>query len=85
MVRARCYMSLGSLMAGLALNNAGTSLVQAMAYPIGGEFHVSHGKSLTGLILSCFSYIMPARQEKFIRVADHGRKGRRSFTKRSFA
>lgn len=67
---ARYNMSLGSLMAGLVLNNAGTSLVHALAYPIGGEFHLNHGRSLTPILLSCFDYIMVARADKFIRMAE---------------
>ncbi|MGM0396485.1 MAG: iron-containing alcohol dehydrogenase [Bacillota bacterium] len=69
-IEARYYMSLGSLLAGLVLNNAGTSLVHALAYPIGGEFHVPHGPSLTGLVNSCFSYITVAKQDKFAKIAE---------------
>jgi alcohol dehydrogenase len=69
-VEARYNMSLGSLMAGFVLNNAGTSLVHAMAYPIGGEFHVPHGISLTVLVVACFDYIIIARQDKFVKLAD---------------
>lgn len=68
-IEARYNMALGSLLAGLVLNNAGTSLVHALAYPIGGEFHVPHGPSLTGLVNSCFDYIMVAKQDKFARIA----------------
>lgn len=68
-LEARYYMSLGSVTAGLVLNNAGTSLVHALAYPIGGEYHVSHGNSLTCLVLSCFDYITPAVESKMIMLA----------------
>lgn len=68
-LEARYNMALGSLLAGLVLNNAGTSLVHALAYPIGGEFHVAHGPSLTGLVNSCFNYIMVAKQDRFARLA----------------
>jgi len=68
-LKARYYMSMGSLTAGLVLNNAGTSLVHAMAYPIGGEYHVPHGISLSVLLTSCFSYITVARPEKFVQLA----------------
>jgi alcohol dehydrogenase class IV len=69
-LEARYYMSLGSLMAGLVLNNAGTSLVHALAYPIGGEYHINHGLSLAPILLSCFEYIMVSRQEKFVQMAE---------------
>jgi len=68
-VEARYWMSMGSLISGMVLNNAGTSLVHAMAYPIGGEFHTPHGISLTVLLVSCFEAILPARTDKFVQLA----------------
>jgi alcohol dehydrogenase class IV len=63
-------MSMGSLMSGLVLNNSGTSLVHALAYPIGGEFHTPHGLSLTALILPCFEYIAMAKLDNFVCLAE---------------
>jgi alcohol dehydrogenase len=67
---ARYNMALGSLMSALVLNNSGTSLVHALAYPIGGEYHVPHGPSLTCLMLACFDYIMVAAPERFALMAE---------------
>ena len=69
-LEARYNMALGSLMAGMVLNNSGTSLVHALAYPIGGEYHVNHGRSLTPILLSCFDSIMVAKEEKFVLMAE---------------
>ncbi|MBN1103447.1 MAG: iron-containing alcohol dehydrogenase [Deltaproteobacteria bacterium] len=69
-LEARYHMSLGSMMSGLVLNNSGTSLVHAMAYPIGGEFHVAHGVSLCAILIACFDAIVVARPEKFARLAE---------------
>ncbi|HHU31382.1 MAG TPA: iron-containing alcohol dehydrogenase [Clostridia bacterium] len=69
-MEARYYMSLGSLMAGLVLNNSGTSLVHALAYPIGGEYHVPHGPSLTCILNSCLNYIKVAKQERLAMIAE---------------
>ena len=69
-LEARYYMSLGSMMSGMVLNNSGTSLVHALAYPIGGEFHCSHGVSLTALLATCFEYVAVARQDKMILLAE---------------
>ena len=69
-VEARYWMSMGSLMSGFVLNNAGTSLVHAMAYPIGGDTHVAHGLSLTVILVSCFEGILAARTEKFAQLAE---------------
>ncbi|MGQ9696245.1 MAG: iron-containing alcohol dehydrogenase [Thermodesulfobacteriota bacterium] len=68
-LEARYYMALGSLMAGMVLNNSGTSLVHAMAYPVGGEYHTPHGITLSALLLACFEGIMMAKQEKMVRLA----------------
>jgi alcohol dehydrogenase len=69
-VEARYWMALGSLTSGLVLNNAGTSLVHAMAYPIGGELHIPHGISLSAILVACFEGIISARAEKFARLAE---------------
>lgn len=42
-VRARSDMLLGSTYGGVALTAAGTAAVHALAYPLGGKFHVTHG------------------------------------------
>ena len=68
-LEARYYMALGSMMSGMVLNNAGTSLVHALSYPIGGEFHSPHGVTLSALLPACFEYILIARQEKMARLA----------------
>ncbi len=44
-VRARTQMLLGALQAGQAFANAPVGAIHALAYPIGGQFHVSHGLS----------------------------------------
>lgn len=68
-IEARYWMALGSLISGLVLNNSGTSLVHAMAYPIGGEFHIPHGISLSAILISCFESIISASEPKFARLA----------------
>lgn len=68
-LEARYYMALGSLMAGIVLNNSGTSLVHAMAYPVGGEYHTPHGITLSALLLACFEGIRVAKQEKMVKLA----------------
>lgn len=42
---ARGKMLLGSMMAGLAFANASVGAVHALAYPLGTQFHLSHGES----------------------------------------
>jgi len=42
---ARGDMLLGSMLAGMAFANAPVAAVHALAYPLGGHFHVPHGLS----------------------------------------
>ncbi|NLB83085.1 MAG: iron-containing alcohol dehydrogenase [Synergistaceae bacterium] len=69
-LEARYQVSLGSLMAGMVLNNAGTSLVHALAYPIGGEFHAIHGVSLSVLLTSCFNAISASKGKRIMLLAE---------------
>lgn len=66
---ARYHMSLASMMAGVVLNNSGTSLVHAMAYPVGGEHHTPHGVTLSALLLACFEYVSVAKAQKMVALA----------------
>jgi alcohol dehydrogenase len=68
-LEARYYMAMGSLMSGMVLSNSGTSLVHAMAYPVGGEYHTSHGITLSALLLACFEGVLMAKQEKMVLLA----------------
>ncbi len=42
---ARAKMLLGSMLAGMAFANAPVAAVHALAYPLGGHFHIPHGLS----------------------------------------
>lgn len=44
-LRARQAMLLGAMLAGQAFANAPVGAVHALAYPLGGRFHISHGLS----------------------------------------
>ena len=44
-LEARGNMLLGSMFAGMAFANSPVAAVHALAYPIGGTFHISHGLS----------------------------------------
>ncbi|WP_430481941.1 iron-containing alcohol dehydrogenase [Rossellomorea marisflavi] len=54
---ARIDMSYGSYIAGLAFFNAGVAGVHALAYPLGGQFHISHGESNAVLLPYVMGYI----------------------------
>lgn len=45
-----------ALYAGIAFGNAGCGCVHAMAYPLGGTFHVAHGETNAALLTSVLRY-----------------------------
>ncbi|WP_199425820.1 iron-containing alcohol dehydrogenase [Thermaerobacillus caldiproteolyticus] len=55
--QARIDMSNGSYLAGLAFFNAGVAGVHALAYPLGGQFHIPHGESNAVLLPYVMGYI----------------------------
>lgn len=54
---ARIDLSYGSYLAGLAFFNAGVAGVHALAYPLGGQFHIAHGDSNAVLLPYVMGYI----------------------------
>lgn len=42
-IEARTAMMFGAMYGGMALTSAGTAGVHAMAYPLGGQFNITHG------------------------------------------
>ncbi|HET9426835.1 MAG TPA: iron-containing alcohol dehydrogenase [Allosphingosinicella sp.] len=57
---ARANMLLGAHLAGVAFNNAPVAGVHALAYPLGGYFHVPHGLSNSLVLTHVLGHNMPA-------------------------
>jgi alcohol dehydrogenase class IV len=68
-VEARMSLSLGSLYGGLCLGPVNTAAVHALAYPLGGEFHVAHGVSNALLLPYVLEFNLPAAPERYAEVA----------------
>lgn len=68
-LKARYNMALGSVMAGLSLNNAGVGVVHALAYPIGAEYHLPHGVANVVTLVPSLEYISIANIPKFVNLA----------------
>lgn len=68
-LEARTAMALGSMYGGLCLGPVNTAAVHAMAYPLGGEFKISHGVSNSVLLPYVMNFNLPACTEKYARVA----------------
>ncbi|UNM96914.1 iron-containing alcohol dehydrogenase [Ignatzschineria rhizosphaerae] len=54
---ARIDLSYGSYLAGLSFFNAGVGGVHALAYPLGGQYGISHGESNALLLPYVLNYI----------------------------
>lgn len=62
--QARTDMSYGSYLAGLAFFNAGVAGVHALAYPLGGQFHLAHGDSNAVLLPYVMGYIRQSCEKR---------------------
>jgi alcohol dehydrogenase len=67
-IEAREGMLLGSLLAGMALANAGVGAVHAMAYPLGALFNIPHGLANAVLLPYVLEFNRSACPERFARM-----------------
>lgn len=58
-LEARQNMLLGSMLAGQAFANAPVGAVHALAYPLGGHFHLSHGHTNALVLLEILKFNAP--------------------------
>jgi alcohol dehydrogenase len=66
---ARQAMLLGACFAGQAFSNAPVAAVHALAYPIGGIFHVPHGLSNALVLPHVLRFNLPAATELYADLA----------------
>lgn len=67
---AREAMLLGSMLAGQSFSNAPVGAVHALAYPIGGIFHVAHGLSNSLVLPHVMRYNTPEADHLYAEIAD---------------
>jgi len=67
---ARSDMLLGSMLAGMAFSNAPVAAVHALAYPLGGHFHVPHGLSNAMVLPYVLDFNMGAAEKEYAEIAD---------------
>ena len=65
----RTNLSLGSYYGGLCLGPVNTAAVHALSYPLGGEFHVSHGLANAILLPAVFEFNSKANLHKHAQIA----------------
>jgi len=66
---ARSAVALGSLYGGLCLGPVNTAAVHALAYPLGGEFHLAHGLSNALLLPHVLRFNLPVAPERYAAIA----------------
>lgn len=67
---ARSAVALGSLHGGLCLGPVNTAAVHALAYPLGGEFHLAHGLSIALLLPHVVRFNLSALPERHAALAN---------------
>ena len=62
---ARQNMLVGSMLAGQAFANAPVGAVHALAYPLGGHFHISHGHSNALVLIEVLKFNAPHAKQYY--------------------
>jgi len=62
---ARQNMLVGSMLAGQAFANAPVGAVHALAYPLGGHFHISHGHSNALVLIEVLKFNSPHAKQYY--------------------
>ncbi len=68
-LEAHSAMLLGAHLAGVAFANAPVAGVHALAYPLGGHFHVPHGVSNALMLPHVLAHNMPAAMGEYAELA----------------
>lgn len=67
---ARANMLLGAMLAGQAFANAPVAAVHALAYPLGGHYHISHGLSNSLVLPAVLRFNMPHAELLYAELAE---------------
>jgi alcohol dehydrogenase class IV len=66
---ARGALALGSLFGGLCLGPVNTAAVHALAYPLGGKYHIAHGVANSLLLPHVLRFNLPAAPQRYAEIA----------------
>ncbi len=69
-IEARYYMSLGSLLAGMAFASGGLGAVHALAYPLGTEYHLPHGRSNAIMLPHVMEFNSIGNRSRYAAIAE---------------
>jgi alcohol dehydrogenase len=67
---ARAAMLLGAMQAGQAFANAPVAAVHALAYPLGGHYHIPHGLSNSLVLPEVLRFNLPAAADQYAELAE---------------
>ena len=70
-LQARQNMLLGSMLAGQAFANAPVGAVHALAYPLGGHFHLSHGHTNALVLVEVLKFNAPECKQLYAELMLH--------------
>ncbi|WP_068544489.1 iron-containing alcohol dehydrogenase [Thalassotalea crassostreae] len=70
-LHARQAMLLGACLAGQAFANAPVAAVHALAYPLGGHFHIPHGLSNSLVLPHVMAFNLSQASEQYAQLAPH--------------
>jgi len=68
-LEARSQMLVGAMLTGQAFANAPVGAVHALAYPIGGQYHVPHGLSNALLLPHVMRFNLPVASREYAELA----------------
>jgi alcohol dehydrogenase class IV len=68
---ARAAMLLGSMLAGQAFANSPVAAVHALAYPLGGRFHIAHGLSNALVLAHVLRFNCKTAPRAYIEIAPY--------------
>ena len=69
-LEARHQMSMAALLAGQAFTNAGLGAVHALAYPLGTEYHMTHGRTNGIMLPHVMQFNLAGNPEKYRIIAE---------------
>ena len=68
-VNGRYHMCLAATLAGLAFTSGGLGAVHALAYPLGTEYHMTHGRTNAIMLPHVMQFNLPGNPDKYTRIA----------------
>ncbi len=74
-IEARYHMSLASLLAGMAFASGGLGAVHALAYPLGTEYHLPHGRTNAIMLPHIMEFNLIGNRSRYALIAEMMGKG----------